>query len=101
MPDQNRFVARLDRLPRLGRVLLCGLVTLMTMPILSALGLHSILLVLVGVGVYALGWMLWLGFKPELPQVGLGALLYLLAGVGALLLWAIYNIVLLVLVSPV
>lgn len=97
---RDRFIARLNRLPRIGRVVLCGLVALMTMPILSALGVSPVPLILIGVGVYALGWFLWLGFGAELPAVSVGALVYLLVGAAALLVWAVYHVVLFVLVTP-
>ncbi|GAB4451111.1 MAG: hypothetical protein Kow00120_21420 [Anaerolineae bacterium] len=92
---QDRLVARLDSLPRLGRVILCGLVVLITMPLLTSF-LDLAPLVVVAVALYVIGWFFWIGFSAQMPKVGAGALLYLLFGLGALLLWLVYNGVLLI-----
>jgi hypothetical protein len=95
----DRFVARLNRLTRVGRIALCGLVVLMTMPLLSSFDLDLVSVVVIGLALYAVGWLLWIGFDPKLPPVSTGAMLFLLVGLGALLLWALYYLVLLLLLS--
>jgi hypothetical protein len=91
-------MGRLNRIPRIWRIVLCGLVALMTLPILSSL-LNLTPLVIVGIGVYVIGWWLWIGFGAEMRTVGTGALLYLIIGVSVFVIWVLYHLLLLVLVK--
>jgi hypothetical protein len=94
----DHFLERLNRIPRIWRIVLCGLVALMVLPILSNL-LDLTPLIIVGVGVYAVGWWLWIGFDANMRTVGTGALLYLVIGVSAFVIWGLYHLVLLLLVK--
>ncbi len=95
---QDRFITRLNRLTRLGRIVLCGLVVLMVMPLLSSF-LTLVPLLVIALALYGGGWFFWIGFGAQLPPVRTGAMLYILVGVGALLLWVLYNLVLLILLA--
>ena len=95
---RDGFVARLDRLPRLWRIALCGLVVLMALPLLSNL-FDVVPAVVIALGLYMVGWFFWIGFGAALPQVRAGAMLFLLVGVMALAVWVVYTVTLLVLLA--
>lgn len=114
MPQQNRssvtsridlWAGRLNRLPRLGRVVLSLLITVELVALVSLFvdralidhvlkgdigaGVPAWIEVGIGVVLYAIGWWLLVGFEmdPERPwQAGTSAVLYVALGAAGLVL---------------
>ncbi len=93
------MLARLKHLGRPARVILCGVATMMIMPVLSSLGISIVPLTIIAIAWYVLGWFFWLGFAAELPEVSSGALLYLAISNATFILWAIYDLVILLVIA--